>query len=336
MECWTAYLLRAEDGSCWTMGDKWGDWFLLEEDDRVRIVESILRHGTAVGDDRARDHMDSWFCRGVVLDLVTRRHRFFGCDPKFPRPHVAYRESLTARLTSAPGWSGWDVGYAWGGHEDLVEIVPEARPVVAPPADLTDLEAVPLEDALTSRDDWFAGWDPGRREISVLFDETSADWFDPADAVVSVIGSDGTVLDYQLAVHHIMPFLARHGASLTAALSAVAPYPLPAEETVRAGVVVDVPARRLRHWTPDGVPPQLAAKVAAAWPGWLVERLPLGFVGHLAATGGDGQDLIVPDARLREDGWEEDLIAFRNRRRRALPADPRNLRRPRVRVIEET
>lgn len=236
MGCWTAYVLRAEDGSCWTMGEKWGDWCLAKESDRIRIVESILRGGVAVDDDSARGLVDSWFCRGVVLDLVTHRYRFFGCDLQTLQPGVSYLESTAVRVASAPGWSGWDVGYAWSGREGLVEVVSEARP---------------------------------------------------------------------------------------------------AEDTVHAGAVIDLPSRRLRYWTTESVPPQLVAKVAAAWPGWTVERLPLGFIGHLAATGRDGEDLFMTNAELRDGGWEEDLIDIRNGERIALTIDPRTLRPPGVRVIDE-
>ncbi|MBO2458220.1 hypothetical protein [Actinomadura violacea] len=314
------------------MGEKWGDWFLAEEGDRIRIAESILRGGVAVSDDSARDLVDSWFCRGVVLDFVGHRYRFFGCGLQTLQPGVSYLESTAARLASAPGWSGWDVGYAWSGREALVEMVPEARPAVVTPA---ATEATPLDAALTSRDGWFVDWNPGEREISVLYHETIADWFAPATAVVSVIGSDDIVMDYQLAVNDIVPFLAHHDASLTASLLARAPYPMPAEQTVNAGAIVDLPSRRLRYWTTESVPPQLAAKVAAAWPDWIVERLPHGFIGHLAATSRNNEDLIMTDAELREGGWEEDLIAIRNRERIALTIDPRDLRPPRVRVIEE-
>ncbi|MEU6750552.1 hypothetical protein ABZ914_30425 [Spirillospora sp. NPDC046719] len=314
------------------MGEKWGDWCLAGESDRIRIVESILRGGVAVDDDSARGLVDSWFCRGVVLDLVTHRYRFFGCDLQTLQPGVSYLESTAVRVASAPGWSGWDVGYAWSGREGLVEVVSEARPAVVTPA---ETEGTPLDAALTSRDGWFVDWDPIEREISVLYHETIADWFAPATAVMSVIGSNDTVMDYQLAVNDIAPFLAHHGASLAASLLARAPYPMPAEETVHAGAVVDLPSRRLRYWTTESVPPQLVAKVAAAWPGWTVERLPLGFIGHLAATGRDDEDLFMTNAELRDGGWEEDLIDIRNGERIALTIDPRTLRPPSVRVIDE-
>ncbi|MGP4027111.1 hypothetical protein [Actinomadura sp. 3N407] len=126
----TAYVLRLVDGSCWTMGKKWGDWYLAREGDRDRIVESILRDGMVVSDDRARDFVDTGFCRGLVLDFVTRRYRYFNRDDALQHG-VGYVESAALRLASAPEWEGWEVGYAWGGREGLVEAVPEAGPVVA-------------------------------------------------------------------------------------------------------------------------------------------------------------------------------------------------------------
>ncbi|MEU5100945.1 MULTISPECIES: hypothetical protein [unclassified Streptomyces] len=38
MGCWTAYALRAEDGTSWVMGEKWGMWDLTDATDRVRLV----------------------------------------------------------------------------------------------------------------------------------------------------------------------------------------------------------------------------------------------------------------------------------------------------------
>ncbi|MES4908574.1 MULTISPECIES: hypothetical protein [unclassified Streptomyces] len=89
------------------------------------------------------------------------------------------------------------------------------------------------------------------------------------------------------------------------------------------------------YWTTKPVPPRLTARTAAAWPGRRVERLPFGFVGHLAATGRDDADLLLTDTELREARWDEDLIAIRSTDRRALRVDPRSLRTPRVEVVED-
>ncbi|MER5968880.1 hypothetical protein ABT112_03880 [Streptomyces sp. NPDC002055] len=328
MGCWTAYALRAEDGTSWIMREKWGRWDLTDATDRMRLVESVLRGGTRVGDGRARVLLDGPFCCGAALDLVAHRYRYYGCDP----PDAHYLDCHARRRASASDWDGWDVEYAWGGRDDLADMVAGAEPAATEAETGPDLcDAVPL----TSREGWFVGWDPGAWRISVLHSEIIADFLAPAEAVVSLIRADHTVLDHQLTLREVVPWLARHGESLTGTLPAHAPYPMPMEETVNAGVVVDVPARRLRYWTTEPVPSRLTARTAAAWPGWRVERLPLGFVGHLAATGRTGADLLLTDSELRDRRWDEDLVAMRNTDRRALRIDPRNLRTPRVEVVEE-
>ncbi|MES4908575.1 MULTISPECIES: hypothetical protein [unclassified Streptomyces] len=75
MGCWTVYALRAEDGTRWVMGEKWGMWNLADATDRVRLGKAVLRGGTRVGDGRARGLLDGGFCCGVGLDLVARRCR---------------------------------------------------------------------------------------------------------------------------------------------------------------------------------------------------------------------------------------------------------------------
>ncbi|MEL5958863.1 hypothetical protein AADR41_29545 [Streptomyces sp. CLV115] len=327
MGCWTVYALRAEDGTSWVHGEKWGMWDLTDATDRVRLVETVLRGGTRVGDGHDRGLGGIRFCRGVGLDLVARRYRYYSCDP----PDVHYLDCDVRRRAMAPDWDGWDVEYAWGGREDFADMV-AGKPV------FTEVETGPaLPDAVpfTSREDWFVGWDPVEWRILVLHSEIIADLVAPAEAVVSLIRSDRTVLDHQLAIREVVPWLAWHGESLTETLPAHAPYPMPMEGTVEAGVVIDLPARRLRYWTTKPVPPRLAARTAATWPGWRVERLPFGFVGHLAATGRDDPDLLLTDTELRDARWDEDLIAIRNTDRRVLRVDPRNLRTPRVEVVED-
>ncbi|WP_345442286.1 hypothetical protein [Actinoallomurus vinaceus] len=75
--------------------------------------------------------------------------------------------------------------------------------------------------------------------------------------------------------------------------------------------------------------------MTSTWPGWLIERLPFGFIGHLTATGHDDEDLIMTGADLRANGRAEDLIAVRNGGRSTVRVDPRPLQPPRVRVIEQ-
>lgn len=331
MGCWTAYALRAEDGTSWVMGEKWGMWDLADATDRVGLVEAVLRGGMRVDDAGARDFLDGVFCRGAALDLVARRYRYYGCG----QPGVHYLDCHARRRATASDWDGWDVEYAWGGCDDFADLVAETELVFTE----IELPGPTLPDAvpLTSREDWFVGWDPDEWRISVLHSEIIADLVAPAAAVVSLIGADHTVLDYHLNILKVGPWLAWYGESLAEMLPAHAPYPMPMEETVKAGVVIDLPARRLRYWTTDFVPPSLTARMAAVWLGWRVERLPLGYVGHLAATGrhNPDPDLLLTYAELREARWEEHLIAMRNTDLHTLRADPRNLRAPRVEVIED-
>jgi hypothetical protein len=145
-------------------------------------------------------------------------------------------------------------------------------------------------------------------------------------ALLSVIDERLDVLDYgfvdSLDGEVLLPWLL-HGERLLGALAPVVPQFLPYEEDCNAGVIIDCPARCIRHWSSLAVPPALLAGVRAAWPGWTVERLRYGFAGHLAATGRRDPELLIPDVEL---ATEYDVDPEWLRERAALLPDARGLR----------
>ncbi|MEV3920865.1 hypothetical protein [Actinomadura coerulea] len=323
MGCWTACLVRLEDGSHWELDEKYGRWHLTGADDRSRLVERVRADGRPVHE--APNTTRS--CQGIALDLTTRRYRFYGCALTMPDAGVSHRESMTLRQAATPGWEDWDVAYAWGGDEELRRLVFPGLPPEPAMA-----EAVEVNPA--SRDYWFVDWDPDARQITVRHHELIADAFAHASCLVSVIAADATLTHWQLS-NTIVPLLAHHGESLLGTLAADAPFPLAAEDAVTDGAVIDLRARRLRYWTTDTVPPGLVARVEATWPGWEVERLAWGHLGHLAAIGRHPDGLSMTDAELREAHWDDDLITTRNRARDTLPTEPHRLHAPRVHVVDQ-
>lgn len=329
MSCWTAYILREEDGRCLIAAEKQSWWNLSRAEDVAGMLEMVRRVGVAADDERTLGFVDTWYCYAVAIDMIERRVRHFRCGVS-----ADFADSFAAWLATTPVWSGWDVRYAWGGRQGLLDAVPQAAPAVAPddpsPAD------VPLA-ALCSRDEWFVAWDAGRHEITVRYAESSADWFHPASSVVSVIRPDKVVLDYHLEYGNVVDWLARHGDSVLPALSAEAPYPLPDEATVDrcAGAVLDVAARRVRYWTTNTVPPAAHERLVAAWPGWRTERLPYGYPGHLACTGRVDHDVLGSPEQLLARGWDDVLLAHRDAGRRALAVPAHTARACRIVVAED-
>ncbi|MFG2092277.1 hypothetical protein [Streptomyces sp. NPDC048612] len=324
MGCWTAYTVRLEDGSSWELDEKYGRWHLTGTDGPAGLVKRVLTDGRPV--DGAPNTARS--CRGIALDLATRRYRFYSCALDMPRAGVSHRESMSLHQAATPGWEGWGVAYAWGGDEEL-------RRLLFPglPPEPAKTEAVEVN--LASRDYWFVDWASDTRQITVRHDELIADTFAHATCLVSVITADATLTHWQLS-NTIVPLLAHHGESLPSTLAASAPFPLAAEDAVTDGAVIDLRARRLRYWTTDTVSPGLVARVGATWPGWKVERLAWGHLGHLAAIGQHPDGLSMTDAELREAGWDDELITIRNRARDTLRTEPRRLLSPRVRVVDRS
>ncbi|MEV5600709.1 hypothetical protein AB0L33_04575 [Streptomyces sp. NPDC052299] len=322
MGCWTAYLVRFEDGSVRESEEKYGRWHLAGAEDRASLVKRVLGEGRPVIGDPGTARS----CQGIALDLATRRYRFYSCALSMPRAGAAHRESMALHLAGSPGWAGWDVAHAWGGDEELRSLVlpaPPPRPV----------EDNPAEVCLASRDYWFVGWDPEGRTITVRHDESIADTLAGATCLVSVIDDDATLKHWQLN-NTIAPLLAHQGEPMIRALAAEPPYPLASEGAVTDGAVIDVRARRLRYWTPDIVPPPCLARMRETWPGWEIERLPWGHLGHLAAIGERPGELSMTDAELLDARWGDELITIRNHARDALPAESHDLIAPQVLVID--
>lgn len=324
MSCWTAYILRDENGRCLVTAEKQSWRNLGRAEDVAGILEMVRRTGIPADDERALDFVNTWHCQAVAIDMIERRVRHFQCGS--PLGGAVHTDSFAAWVAAAPVWSGWDVRYAWGGRQELLDAVPQAAPAVA--LDDPSEADVPLDvppAALCSRDEWFVAWDAGRHEITVRYAETSADWFQSDCSVISVVRPDNAVLDYRLDYWNVVDWLARHGDSALAALSAEAPYPLPDETAVDrcAGVVLDMAARCVRYWTTDMVPPAAHERVVAAWPGWRTERLPYGYPGHLACTGRVDHDVLSSPEQLLADGWDECLLAHRDSglQTLAVPAD---------------
>jgi hypothetical protein len=285
----------------------------------------VRRDGVLV-DKVDAGYFDGWYCQGVAIDLRARVFRAFPCPL---RGH--HKGSLDLRLRTAPVWSGWDAGFAWGGREELAEVVPGARRVIAP----YELEVRPLAELpLGDRDQWFSAWNADRFELVVHDDVASADWYDSYDGrdLVSVITTDLRVLDYRLLpdttgswTDTVLPWLV-HGPPLVDTLRGQAPYPFPSdEEFTGAGLIIDLDQRVLRYWTNDYIPVRLLADIRAAWPGWDLQRLRYGFAEHLAVTGRRDPDGLATPQEVAAD-WDA--------ARRDLRPDPRPLRTPHVRVAE--
>ncbi|MGC4948843.1 hypothetical protein ACLQ2N_21900 [Streptomyces sp. DT224] len=322
MGCWSAYLVRLEDGSVREWEEKYGRWHLTGAEDRASLVERVLGEGRpVVGDPKTARS-----CQGIALDLARRRYRFYSCALGMPRAGAAHRESMALHLAGSPGWEGWDVAHAWGGDEEL-------RSLVVPGLPPGPVAHYPVEVYVASRDYWFVGWDPEGRTITVRHDESIADTLAGATCLVSVIDADGALTHWQLN-NTIAPLLAHQGEFLARTLAAELPYPLAAEGAVAHGAVIDVRTRRLRYWTTDIVPPGCLARMRKTWPGWQVERLPWGHLGHLAAIGQPPGELIMTDAELLDARWDDELITIRNHARDTLPTGPDGLTAAQVHVVD--
>jgi len=324
MSCSTAYLLRDEDGSCRFAAQKYGTWLITEADTWADLVAWIRRDGIALTGESTR-FLGGVYCRGVALDLPGRRYRFYSCNPT-----TRHNEAADRRVRAAPVWAGWDAGLARGGREELGEMIPAARHVIEPyhvaPSPLADL-------LLDDRDRWFVGWDAEALEIAVLDDPASADWAAASCDLVTVVTPDLRLLDYRIATRYsdsdtLLAWLG-HGPVLVDALLAQAPFPLPWEQLVDAGALIDLDRRAVRYWSRRSISAGLLAAVRAAWPGWPVERLPYGHAEQLALTGRPDPEALDHGSL---DGTTDAALAGWITERLALPVDQRPLRAPQIRV----
>ncbi|WP_147339357.1 hypothetical protein [Actinomadura spongiicola] len=313
--------MRDTDGSCRFRHVKWGTWQLLDQDGQAEVIAELRRDGTPL-DEVEPGYFDGWYCQGVAIDLKNRVFRAYSCPGD-----NHHRESLDLRFRTAPAWAGWDAGFAWGGREELAEVIPEASSVIVP---YHGLEAPPLAELpFGERDQGFSTWDADRFELVVHRDVADAgwyDWYQECD-LVTVITPDLHVLDYRFFTEFrewtdtLLPWLV-HGHSYVDELRGQTPYPFPGEgERVRAGLVIDLDQRVLRYWPHGYVPSRLLAAVGAAWPGWELRRMRYGFAEHLAVTGRRAPDALATPPEVAAE-WEA--------ARRDLTPDPRPLRAPLV------
>lgn len=311
MSCSTGFVLRDADGNCFVMWQKQSWWDLTRADHLAEALATIRRTGIPV-DRASTGFLARYHCNGFAIDMLEKRCHLYVCGEG---QGASYFDSLASNFAAQPLWTDWEVRYAWGGHESFAAAVPQAAHVVQ-----RDLEPSPSSStSLYPRENWFVDWDPVRREITVAHNEYSADWYGDPCATISIIGPGNSVLDYRLDSDFIMEWLAEHGDSAISVLAESSPYPLPYEEHAHAGAVVDLAGKRLRYWTFDKSRPVLHDYIAAAWPGWRIERLPFGYVGHLAVTGrADHDALIEPEQLLTSYWWNEDLLTHREQARHAM------------------
>lgn len=314
MSCSTAYLVRDVDGLWRVRWAKYGRWNLLDARDREAVLQATRERSTPLDSLSGPPWLSGWACCGVLLDVVARRLRFYGCGLR-----SGEIENLERRVARAPAWADWDVAYALGGREDFAELVPEAasqtepEPFVQPSLDQ-------LTGALVEWDEGFVDWDRERLRLRYRWA-----WWSNLGGLLSVIDEGLDVLDYGF-VHPfsspvVMPWLL-HGERLLDALGPVVPHALPHEREFDDGVIIDCSARCIRCWSGAAIPPRLLASVRAAWPGWTLERLRFGYAGHLAATGRRDPEALVPYAELPAADFDPEWL----RERALLTPDDRGLR----------
>lgn len=322
MSCSTAYLVRDHDGIWRTRWEKYGLWRILAQSQLDAVLAEVRKHDCRL-EQGSSQWWSGWLCRGVLIDLVTRRLRFHACQSEILRPDVGWMESMERAFARAAVWRGWELGYAWGGRDEFVSLVPEAAAAIEP--ELVESRSIEqLPDALLQHTDLIA-WD----RASLRLHLRHLPW-SQYGGVLSVIDERLEVLDYGFAWCDgvvVLPWLT-HGPRLLDALEPAVPYPLPHEEEVDQGVVIDCAARTIRHWSAESTLPALLAAIADAWPGWQIERLRFGFAGQLAATGRREESLLIADAELpTRNQWDQPLFdAQWLAERSALVPDPRRLR----------
>jgi hypothetical protein len=325
MGCWTAYLVRDVDRVWRAYGEKYGPWCVTAEDQREQLLATVRKDGFLLQPQHVgKPFWDGAHCRGVLLDLVERKLRVYACSCQFLRPPCGWIESMERQLIRAPVWAGWDVGYAWSRRDDMLAATPEAAGHIEPESFTTpSLDELPK--LMPDAEGWLIDWDRASMRLTFRY----GPW--DIGGLLTVIDERLEVFDYgcQSAVHgeSLLPWLL-HGQPLLDALRRATPCPLPYESEANGGVIVDCPARRIRHWSPDPTAHALLDALARTWPGWTIERLTHGYAGHLAATGRRDLELLIGDDELPTlDAWSGPLFdPSWLRERPTLPLDPRALR----------
>lgn len=324
VSCSTAYLVRDADGIWRTHWRKRGILRIEEQRELDGLLGEIRERGVPL--DRmlmGGTWLRGWLCQGVLIDMIERKLRFYVCGARILQPAVGWIESIERALARASVWRGWELGYAWGRRDDFAALVPEAAALIEPER----FEAEPLAElssALAEHDE-LASWDRASLRLHYRY-YCWTSW----DGLLSVIDEQLEVLNFGFAWRDglaVLPWLT-HGAALLDALGSEIPHPLPYESELAEGVVIDLPARCIRHWAEAPTPPRLLEKIATLWPSWRIERLRYGHAGHLAAIACRDSSLLIPEAELsKRSRWghhEFDLDWLRERRE--LKLDPRELR----------
>jgi len=279
VSCWTAYLLR-DDGGLRMAVAKYGTWMVTEPDERDTLL-AFLRDQAVPLEGVADRAFDSYYCRGVAVDLPGRRFRCYPCYGD----HVPFAD-LELTLRTAEAWNGWDAGVALGGREDFPALLTGAARVIDP-YDMPQTSP----DPLPHDEQWFVGWDPDALTFTVRDDRDSANWTADDFDVVTVIGTDLIARQFRLVpvdTHPVHPLLVwlRGGPAVVERLAAGVPFPIAYDDNIRTAIIVDRTQHIVHYWLTDSlVPARLLAAVRDAWPGWRLRPI---------ARGGTGWTLSQP------------------------------------------
>jgi hypothetical protein len=274
VSCWTAYLLRDDEGALRMAVAKYGTWMVTEPDERDTLL-AFLRDRAVPLDDVADRAFGNFYCRGVAIDLPAHRFRCYPCYGE----HVPFAD-LELTLRTAEAWNGWDAGLAFGGREDFPALLPAAARVVDP----YDIPAA-SPDPLPHDEDWFVGWDPDALTFTVRHDRDSANWTADEFDVVTVIGADLVARQFRLVpidTHPVHPLLVwlRGGPAVVEELAAGVPFPAAYDDSIRTAIVVDRTQDIIHYWLTDSlVPARLLAAARDAWPGWRLRPIARGGSG---------------------------------------------------------
>lgn len=257
MGCTTFYAVR--EGTEWVFG--------LEDNGLVDLTApSVAR--SLVGQTMT---VACPACRGLLVDSVRRVLRFHSCHEQVCHPVArAWERSVQG----APQWVGWDVGFAWGGHAELAEMLGQPA---APPE--------PAEVVQPSLDARHCRYDAAAHRLDYDEEALQIAQFLERPALVTVIAVDGR------SRHHAVLALAEEALGLLARgpklADAVAEFPVwpSVDEDVEQGwgIVVDRQRREVGFWGIPCTPGQVAELRRRH--GWRFVRLTEGYADQLARSG---------------------------------------------------
>ena len=288
MSCTTLYAFR-ERGGTWTFSaEKYGQ-VDVSSPDSVRAHLHRPTHEASLG---------GWLCRGVLVDSTRRLARFHACHSD---PWAASIREWERLVQASVEWEGWDVGYAWGGHDELAEILGHAATAL-PVAQTVELLPLPARhsryDAVSHR---------------LEYDEEPVHYIERSEgaALVTVIGADCRGRHHAVqACQESARALLGMGPTLADALADATVWPVLEEVSSSWGIIVDLTKQALGFWGIRCTPAQVA-QVADRHPGWTLQRLMEGYAEQLARAGVDptpwclGAGLPWP-----EDGLPAELFPY--------------------------